>query len=162
MLLFNGNITLRQGPKYCARHVIATWWSFLLNSFEVRHQITKLWAGYEQDVRTDWRTDRRTRRRLYAPPRCFGEHKNLHICSLLGDGDGERVFVLELSSSSKLKENVIVLIMHVFFHFQNVFYYCLLNLKNRCNYEEMYLFCIKRLLQNGGEFQITSSKCFDL
>ena len=64
----------RKRPNCCARHVVLIWWSFLWNSFEIRLQITKLWAGHEWDVRTYVRTDGRTRRRLYAPSKFFGEH----------------------------------------------------------------------------------------
>jgi len=34
--------------------------------------------GRTQMGRTDGRTDGRTRRRLYAPPKFFGEHKKCH------------------------------------------------------------------------------------
>jgi len=65
----------------------ATWWSFLWNSFTIRLQITKLWAGHEFGTdgrtggRTDWLTDGRTDGQPddCMLPEIFGEHNNGYI-----------------------------------------------------------------------------------
>ena len=50
-------------------------WSFI----EIRQAVSENLRGQERDGRTDarthGRTDARTKRRLYAPPKFFGEHK---------------------------------------------------------------------------------------
>jgi len=42
----------RLWPKCCARHIVSIWWSFLWNSFKIRLQITKLWAGHDFAARS--------------------------------------------------------------------------------------------------------------
>jgi len=42
----------RKWHNSCAWHVVLIWWSFLWNSFKMRLQILKLWAGHDFDARS--------------------------------------------------------------------------------------------------------------